>query len=68
MATHLPVIPGGHAEGFGATARTDNWWVGPAFTFVVFTTFVVLAFCADAALVAVAVKSVRRRSSSSTRS
>ncbi len=41
MATHLPVIPGGHAEGFGATARTDNWWVGPAFTFFVFTTFVV---------------------------
>jgi hypothetical protein len=41
MATHLPVIPGGHAEGFGATARTDNWWAGPLFTFVVFTTFVV---------------------------
>ncbi len=35
---------------------------------LVFTTLVVLAFCADAALVAVAVKSVRRRSSSSTRS
>src|SRR4051794_31521343 len=41
MATHLPVLPGGHAEGFGATARTDRWWVGPGFTFVVFTTFVV---------------------------
>jgi hypothetical protein len=40
MATHLPVV-GGHVEGFGATARTDNWWVGPAFTFVVFTGFVV---------------------------
>ncbi|HUQ06942.1 MAG TPA: hypothetical protein VM261_30835 [Kofleriaceae bacterium] len=41
MATHLPVIPGGHAEGFGATARGDKWWVGPGFTFVVFTTFVI---------------------------
>jgi hypothetical protein len=40
MATHLPVI-GGHAEGFGKTARTDNWWAGPGITFVVFTTFVV---------------------------
>ena len=36
---------------------------------LVFTTLVVLAFCADAALVAVAVTTVRRRrSSSSTRS
>jgi hypothetical protein len=40
MATHLPVV-GGHAVGFGATARTDNWWIGPAITFAVFTTFVV---------------------------
>ena len=40
MATHLPVI-GGHAEGFGKTARTDGWWVGPAVTFAVFSTFVV---------------------------
>jgi len=40
MATHLPVV-GGHAVGFGATARTDNWWVGPAVTFAVFTTFIV---------------------------
>jgi hypothetical protein len=40
MATHLPVI-GGHAEGFGKTARSDNWWGGPALTFLVFTTFVV---------------------------
>jgi hypothetical protein len=40
MATHLPVI-GGHAEGFGRTARSDNWWAGPAITFVVFTSFVV---------------------------
>ena len=36
---------------------------------LVFTTFVVLAFCADAALVAAAVTTVRpRRSSSSRRS
>lgn len=40
MATHLPVI-GGHAEGFGKTQRTDGWWIGPAITFAVFTTFVV---------------------------
>ncbi len=41
MATrHLPVV-GGHAQGFGATARTDGWWVGPAITFAVFSTFVV---------------------------
>jgi hypothetical protein len=40
MATHLPVI-GGHEPGFGKTTRTDNWKLGPAITFVVFTTFVV---------------------------
>jgi hypothetical protein len=41
MATrHLPVV-GGHVEGFGATNRTDTWWVGPAITFGVFATFVV---------------------------
>jgi hypothetical protein len=40
MATHLPVI-GGHAEGFGKTARTDSWWKGPGITFLVFATFVV---------------------------
>ena len=40
MATHLPVI-GGHAEGFGKTARTDNWRGGPALTLFVFATFVV---------------------------
>src|SRR5215510_15125717 len=41
MATrHLPLV-GGHVEGFGATARSDNWWAGPAITFVVFSTFVV---------------------------
>jgi hypothetical protein len=41
MATHLPVIPGGHAEGFGATARSDSWWVGPGVTLFVFTSFVI---------------------------
>jgi hypothetical protein len=43
MATttkHLPVV-GGHGSGFGATARTDGWWIGPAVTFAVFTTFIV---------------------------
>jgi hypothetical protein len=41
MATrHLPLV-GGHVEGFGATARTDGWWVGPAITFAVFSTFIV---------------------------
>lgn len=40
MATHLPVV-GGHGEGFCATKRTDNWWAGPAFTFFVFSCFVV---------------------------
>jgi hypothetical protein len=40
MVTHLPVI-GGHAEGFGKTARTDSWWKGPGITLIVFTTFVV---------------------------
>ena len=41
MATrHLPLV-GGHVDGFGATARTDGWWVGPAITFAVFSTFIV---------------------------
>ena len=40
MATHLPVI-GGHAEGFAKTYRTDGWWQGPAFTFFVFSFFIV---------------------------
>jgi hypothetical protein len=39
VTTHLPVV-GGHANGFGATQRTDQWWVGPTVTFVVFSTFV----------------------------
>lgn len=40
MATHLPVI-GGHAEGFGKTLRTDDWWKGPLVTLLVFSTFIV---------------------------
>ncbi len=24
---------GGHVDGFGATQRTDNWWLGPSLTF-----------------------------------
>ena len=40
MATHLPVV-GGHAEGFGKTHRKDTWWVAPAITFFVFSSFVV---------------------------
>jgi len=38
-AKHLPVV-GGHVGGFGATARSDDWWVGPTITLAVFTTFV----------------------------
>lgn len=40
MATHLPVI-GGHAEGFGKTARTDDWKTGPLITLGVFLTFII---------------------------
>jgi hypothetical protein len=40
MATHLPVA-GGHVGGFGATHRTDGWRIGPAVTFLVFSSFVV---------------------------
>jgi hypothetical protein len=36
----LPVI-GGHAEGFGKTARTDNWRTGPLITLAVFLTFII---------------------------
>ena len=32
----LPVV-----SGLGQTLRKDNWWVGPAITFVVLTTFIV---------------------------
>jgi len=36
-AVHLPVL------NFGATLRKDNWWVGPAITFVILTGFIVYA-------------------------
>jgi hypothetical protein len=37
-AVHLPVV-----SGFGSTLRKDNWWVGPAATFVVISSFIVYA-------------------------
>lgn len=40
MATQQNMA-GGHAVGFGATARTDHWWVEPLVTGVVFLTFIV---------------------------
>jgi len=36
-AVHLPVL------NLGATLRKDNWWVGPATTFVILTGFIVYA-------------------------
>lgn len=39
---HLPMV-GGHVQGFGATYRTDAWWVGPALTLVVLAGFLVYA-------------------------
>jgi hypothetical protein len=38
MATASGV--GGHAEGFGATQRRDNWWVGPVLSATLFTSWV----------------------------
>jgi hypothetical protein len=35
---------GGHVEGFGATRRTDRWWVGPSVTFVVFSAWLIYFF------------------------
>ena len=40
MGKHLPLV-GGHVKGYGATKRTDDWWVGPAVTFGVLMAFVV---------------------------
>ena len=37
-SVHLPVIQGG--DGMFATRRTDNWWIGPALTFLVLSSFV----------------------------
>ena len=36
---HLPTI-GGHPGTLGGTLRSDNWWIGPAITFTVFTSFI----------------------------
>ncbi len=40
--THLP-LAGGHAKGFGATRRTDKWWLGPVVTLLVLLGFIVYA-------------------------
>jgi hypothetical protein len=40
--THLP-LAGGHVTGFGATRRTDTWWLGPGVTLIVLLGFVVYA-------------------------
>lgn len=40
MAPHTRAV-GGHAEGFGATERTDSWMLLPVVTAVVFLTFIV---------------------------
>lgn len=37
---------GGHTKGFGATLRTDNWWIGPAFTAGAFATWLLYYFWA----------------------
>ena len=37
---HLPLI-GGHPDDLGGTLRSDNWWVFPAITVFVFTSFIV---------------------------
>ncbi|MBL4847502.1 MAG: succinate dehydrogenase [Planctomycetes bacterium] len=42
MSKQLPVV-GGHPTGFGATSRPDNWWVGPAATFLGLLTFLAYA-------------------------
>jgi hypothetical protein len=39
---------GGHADGFGATLRTDRWWVGPAVTATVFTAWLLYYFASAA--------------------
>jgi len=35
---------GGHPVGFGKTARSDTWWVGPLLTFLGLSSFVVYSF------------------------
>jgi len=34
-------LTGGHKGGFGDTTRSDNWWIGPVVTLVVFMGFIV---------------------------
>ena len=43
MTTHTtaPTTPGGHAESFGSTTRSDRWWVGPVLTVLGLGAFVV---------------------------
>jgi hypothetical protein len=36
-------LSGGHKPGFRETVRSDNWWVGPALTILVFLSFIVYA-------------------------
>jgi hypothetical protein len=38
---------GGHRAGLGATLRTDNWWVGPSFTAVAFSIWLIYYFWAS---------------------
>jgi hypothetical protein len=40
MSNSLPVV-GGHPSGYGATVRSDNWWVGPTLTFLGLSMFIV---------------------------
>lgn len=39
---------GGHVEGFGATQRRDNWWVGPVVTATIFTLWLAYFFAVAA--------------------
>ncbi len=41
-ARQLPLV-GGHSQGFGATVRNDNWWIGPVVTVSVLSSFIVYA-------------------------
>jgi hypothetical protein len=36
-------LPAVHQEGFGVTARTDDWWLGPLLTFLGLLAFVIYA-------------------------
>lgn len=39
---------GGHVDGLGATGRTDQWWIGPAFTAAVFSAWLLYFFISAA--------------------